>query len=126
VGCAALNRHSSRIHQTSDKIAHGINTMETTAVQKTLVKTLGISAAAVALALFAYGAQAQAPKTDAPKAAAKKAPPKCTTLKDEAACNARDDCTWSPEVKDAKGKVKTKASCKVKPKAPAKADPKKK
>lgn len=101
-------------------------------MRKLLLKTLGISAAAAALAVFGYTAQvhAQAGKKEEPKAAAKKAapPPKCTALKDEAACKARDDCVWSAAVMDAKTKkVKTKAACKVKPKAPAKkADPKKK
>jgi hypothetical protein len=105
--------------------------METTAVHKTLVKTLGISAATVALALFGYAAQAQAPKKEEPKVAAKKPakPPACNKLKDEAACKAREDCTWVAEVMDAKTKkVKTKAACKVKPKpkaAPKKAEPKK-
>ena len=90
-------------------------------MHKTLLKTLGISAATVAVALFGYAAQAQAPK-----APAAKKPPACTTLKDEAACKARDDCTWVSEVVDAKTKkVKTKAACKAKPPA-KKAGPKKK
>ena len=85
-------------------------------MHKTLLKTLGISAATVALALFGYAAQAQAPK----KEPAKKPPPACKTLKDEAACKAREDCTWVSEVVDAKTKkVKTKAYCRAKPKAPA-------
>jgi hypothetical protein len=99
--------------------------LEMTAVRNIVLKTLGISAATVALALFGYAAQAQAPKKEAPKAAAKK-PAACTTLKDEAACKARDDCNWTAEVKDAKGKVKTKAACKAKPKTPAKKEPAKK
>ena len=82
-----------------------------------LVKTLGISAATAALALFAYAAQAQAPK---PKQPAKK-PPACNSLKDEAACKARDDCTWVAETKDKSGKVKRKGYCRAKPKTPAKA-----
>jgi hypothetical protein len=88
---------------------------ETTVVRNTLLKTFGISATAAALALFAYGASAQEKK-----AAPAKKMAACTTLKTDAACTARDDCTWTAEVKDAKGKVKTKASCKAKPKASAK------
>ena len=97
--------------------------METTAVHKTLVKTLGISVATAALALFAYGASAQEKK----EPAAKK-PPACKTIKAQAGCEARAaDCTWVAESKDDKGKVKAKAYCRAKPKEPAKkADPKKK
>ena len=85
--------------------------MEMTAVQKTLVRTLGISVATAALALFAYGASAQ----DAKK------PPACKTIKAQAGCEARtDDCTWVAESKDDKGKVKAKAYCRAKPKAAAK------
>ena len=38
--------------------------METTTVHKTLVKTLGISAAAALFAVFAFGASAQEKKMD--------------------------------------------------------------
>lgn len=95
--------------------------METTAVHKTLVKTLGISVATAALAMFAYGASAQEKKT----APAKK-PAACKTIKGQADCEARTDCSWVAESKDAKGKVKAKAYCRAKPKEPAKkAEPKK-
>jgi hypothetical protein len=99
--------------------------METTAVQKTLVKTLGISAAAALLAMFAYGASAQEKKAEPAKkeAAAKKppAPPACKTIKAQAGCEGRAaDCTWVAESKDDKGKVKAKAYCRAKPKEPAK------
>jgi hypothetical protein len=80
-------------------------------VRNTLLKTLGISATAAALALFAYGASAQEKKPAPPKK-----PAACTSLKTEAACTARDDCTWTAEKKDAKGKVTKKGSCKAKPK----------
>jgi hypothetical protein len=92
--------------------------METTAVQKTLVKTLGISAAAALVAMFAYGASAQEKKMDPPKkeAVAKK-PPACKTIKAQAGCEGRSaDCTWVAESKDDKGKVKAKAYCRAKPK----------
>jgi hypothetical protein len=82
-----------------------------TAVRKTLLRGLGISAAAAAFAVFAYGASAQEKKAPAKKVAA------CTTLKDLTACNAREDCTWVEEKKDKKGKVTAKAACKGKPKA---------
>ena len=103
--------------------------METTAVQKTLVKTLGISAAAALLAMFAYGASAQEKKMDPPKKAeAAKKPPACKTIKAQAGCEGRSaDCSWVAESKDDKGKVKAKAYCRAKPAAPAaKPDPKKK
>ena len=103
--------------------------METTAVHKTLLKTLGISAATVALALFGYAAQAQAPKKEEPKAAAKKPakPPACKTLKTQAACEARDDCRWISASIDEKTKKQKKAAyCQAKPKAPAKKEPAKK
>jgi hypothetical protein len=97
--------------------------METTAVQKTLVKTLGISVATAALALFAYGASAQEKK----KEPAAKKPAACAKLK-EADCKARTDCVFTAAVMDEKTKkVKTKASCKAAPKEPAKKpEPKKK
>jgi hypothetical protein len=102
--------------------------METTAVQKTLVKTLGISAATVALAVFGYTAQAQAPKKEEPKAAAKKAPtpPKCNLLKTQAPCEAREDCRWQSASIDEKTKKQKKAAyCQSKPKAAKKTEPKK-
>ena len=79
-----------------------------------------LMSACLAMALLAAPLAAQ----DKKPAPAKK-PPACTTLKTEAACNARDDCTWVAEVVDAKTKkVKTKASCKTKPKPKAPAKPK--
>jgi len=99
--------------------------METTTVHKTLVKTLGISAAAALFAVFAFGASAQEKKMDPPKKAEvvkkAKAPPACKTLKAQAGCEARAaDCTWVAESKDDKGKVKAKAYCRAKPKEAAK------
>jgi hypothetical protein len=91
----------------------------------TTIRTgLGIAAAAVAVALFAYGAQAQQKAPDkAPKAAAQA---KCNTIKQQAGCDGRADCSWVAESKDAKGKVKAKAYCRAKPKeAPKKEAPKK-
>ena len=110
-------------------------------MRKTLLKTLGISAAAMALAVFGYAAQvnAQAGKKEEPKAAAKKAepakkaPPACNTLKTQATCEARENCAWTAASIDPKTKKQKKAAyCHTKPKAPAakepakKADPKKK
>jgi hypothetical protein len=79
-------------------------------VRKTLLKTLGISLSAAVLAAFAYGASAQEKKAPAKKPAA------CSTIKDLTACNAREDCNWADEKKNAKGKVTAKAQCKAKPK----------
>ena len=93
--------------------------MERTTVQKTLVKTLGISAAAALIAMFAYGASAQDKKAEpAKKEAAAKKPPACKTIKKQADCEGRtDDCSWVGESKDDKGKVKAKAYCRSKPAA---------
>jgi hypothetical protein len=90
--------------------------METTAVHKTLVKSLGLSVATVALALMAYGASAQE------KAAPAKKAPACKTIKQQADCEARaTDCNWVGESKDDKtGKVKARAYCRSKPKEAAK------
>ena len=93
--------------------------METTPVQKTLLKTLGISAGAALIALFAYGASAQEKKAETAKKPP--APAKCSTIKAQAGCEARAaDCNWVAESKDDKGKVKAKAYCRAKPKEPAK------
>ena len=108
-------------------ICHAINN-GVTAVHKTLLKSLGISAAVVALGLLGYTAQAQAPKKEpAPKAAPAKKPPKCNSLKDQAACEAREDCQWVAASIDAKTKKQKKAAyCRAKPKTPAKKAPAKK
>jgi hypothetical protein len=85
-------------------------------VSNTLLKTLGVSVATLALASFAFGVSAQDKK-----APAKKPPPACNSLKAEAACKARDDCVWVSAVMDKAGKkVTRKAYCRAKPKEPAK------
>ena len=100
--------------------------MEIIAVSTILMKGLkglGLSGAALALVLLGGGVQAQAPKADTtPKATTAKKPPACKTLKAQAGCEERSDCSWVGESKDAKGKVKAKAYCRAKPKekAPAK------
>jgi hypothetical protein len=65
---------------------------------------------------MAYGGVSAAEKKKAePK------PPTCNSLKEEAACEAREDCTWVAAVVDSKsGKERRKAYCRAKPKAPAK------
>jgi hypothetical protein len=80
-------------------------------VRTTLLRTLGISLSAAVIAAFAYGASAQEKK-----AAPAKKPAACSTIKDLTACNAREDCSWAEEKKNAKGKVTAKAQCKAKPK----------
>src|SRR5438128_1752014 len=105
--------------------------METTTVHKTLVKTLGISAAAALFAVFAFGASAQEKKMDPPKKAEvvkkEKAPPAAKTATkppspckglDEAACKAKAECQW---IVPKKGKQKP--YCKLKP-TPKKKDSK--
>ena len=99
--------------------------MEINAVSTTLMKGLkglGLSGAALALVLLGNGVQAQAPKAETPKATTAKKPAACKTLKAQAGCEGRSDCSWVGESKDAKGKVKAKAYCRSKPKqkAPAK------
>jgi len=93
--------------------------MEMTAVSTKFVKGFGLSGAALALALIGCGALAQSPpKTDAaPKATTAKKSPACKTVKAQAGCESRDDCSWVGESKDANGKVKAKAYCRTKPKA---------
>jgi hypothetical protein len=57
------------------------------------------------------------PATTAPKATtAAKKQPACKTVKAQAGCEERTDCSWVGESKDAKGKVKAKAYCRTKPK----------
>jgi hypothetical protein len=78
------------------------------------IRMLQLSAAALVLSAFAYGGVSAAEKK---KEAAKK-PPACNSLKDEKACEARDDCTWVAAVTDKKtGKEKRRAYCRAKPKA---------
>ncbi len=79
-----------------------------------VLKALTATAVVVAVSSFAFGVSAQDKKA---KAAPK--PPACKTMKDEKACNARDDCAWTAAAK--KG---GKGKCGVKP-APKKEAPKK-
>jgi hypothetical protein len=75
---------------------------------KTTLGVLGVAAAVVLLAASFGNVSAET----APK------PPACTTLKEESACKAREDCQWVAAVVDSKtGKEKRKAYCR---KAPAK------
>jgi hypothetical protein len=83
-------------------------------VSNSVLKALTATAVVVAVSSFAFGVSAQDKKA---KAAPK--PPACKTMKDEAACTARDDCAWKAAAK--KG---AKGSCGVKP-APKKEAPKK-
>jgi hypothetical protein len=81
------------------------------------MNVLKLSAAALLLSAFAYGGVSAAEK----KKEAAKRPPACNSLKVEADCTAREDCTWVAAVMDKKsGKEKRRAYCRAKPKAPAK------
>jgi hypothetical protein len=72
------------------------------------VGILGLAVVGFALTMLAADVSAQEPKA--------KAPPACNTLKDEAACKARTDCSWVKASVDAKtGKEKRKAYCRRKP-----------
>jgi hypothetical protein len=74
---------------------------------KTSLGILGVAAVVLLAASFGNVSAETAPK-----------PPACTTLKEESACKAREDCQWVAAVVDSKtGKEKRKAYCR---KAPAK------
>ena len=74
---------------------------------KTTLGVLGVAAVVLLAASFGNVSAETAPK-----------PPACTTLKEELACKAREDCQWVAAVVDSKtGKEKRKAYCR---KAPAK------
>jgi hypothetical protein len=74
---------------------------------KTTLGVLGVAAVVLLAASFGNVSAETAPK-----------PPACTTLKEESACKAREDCQWVAAVVDSKtGKEKRKAYCR---KAPAK------
>ena len=74
---------------------------------KTSLGILGVTAVVLLAASFGNVSAETAPK-----------PPACTTLKEESACKAREDCQWVAAVVDSKtGKEKRKAYCR---KAPAK------
>lgn len=72
------------------------------------IRALQLSAVALVASALAFGGDVSA----AEKA---KAPPACRTIKVEADCTPREDCTWRDAVK--KGdKVTRRASCAAKPK----------
>jgi hypothetical protein len=77
-----------------------------------LNRSLAIGAAAIVLAALAYGGVSAEEKKAEPKPAA------CKSMKAEADCTARDDCSWVQASVDKKtGKEKRKAYCRVKPKS---------
>jgi hypothetical protein len=78
----------------------------------TCSRVLRLSAAALILSAFAYGGVASAEKK---KETAMPKPPACRTIKTEADCTPREDCTWRDEVKKG-NKVTRRASCAAKPK----------
>jgi hypothetical protein len=83
-------------------------------MNRILERSLGVSAVAVVLAAFVYGGgvSAEEKKKAEPKPAA------CNSLKEEAACEARQDCTWVKASVDPKtNKEKRKAYCRSKPKS---------
>jgi len=82
-------------------------------------RVLQLSTAALVLSAFAYGSVAVAEKA--------KAPPACRTIKAEAECTPREDCTWrDASVNKKTGKETRRASCAAKPKAKPKAKAKEK
>src|SRR5262245_12854340 len=103
-------RQLSYIEHQRKRIIGTATTMEEIAMTNVLLKGLTVAATAAAIAAFSFGASAQDKKAPAKK------PPACNSLKDEAACKARDDCNWVADSKDAKGKVKRKAYCRSNPK----------
>ncbi len=77
-----------------------------------LNRSLSIGAAAIVLAALAYGGVSAEEKKAEPK------PPACRSVKMEADCTARDDCSWVAASVDTKtGKEKRKAYCRTKPKS---------
>ena len=77
---------------------------------------------AAVIAAMTYGGVSAAEKKKA-----EPRPPACTTMKDEATCEAREDCTWrSASVNPKTGKETRRASCAAKPKAKAKSKAKSK
>jgi hypothetical protein len=75
-------------------------------------KILKLSAAAVVITALSFAGEAFAEKK---KEAAMPKPPACRTIKTEADCTPREDCTWRDAVK--KGdKIVRRASCAAKPK----------
>jgi len=80
-----------------------------------LQKALSATAIALVVAAFAYSGVSSAEE--------KAKPPACKTIKEEAGCTTRDDCTWvkaSIDTKTQKEKRKAYCRAKPKPKTPAK------
>ena len=76
---------------------------------KASLGVLGLSAAVFALTMFTASVSNVSAESAPP-------PPACNTLKEEAACTGRDDCSWVHAVMDKKtGKEKRKAYCRKKP-----------
>ena len=81
-------------------------------MNKLLNRSLQVGAAAIVLAALAFGGVSAEEKKAEPKPAA------CKSMKAEADCTARDDCSWVQASVDNKtGKEKRKAYCRVKPKS---------
>lgn len=76
------------------------------------IRVLQLSAAALVLSAFAYEGNVYAAAEKAEKA---KPPPACRTIKTEAECTPRNDCTWREAVKKGE-KITRRASCAAKPK----------
>jgi hypothetical protein len=90
-------------------------------VEKHRLGFLSVSAIAVVLTALAFGdvSAEEKKKKGEPK------PPTCNSLKEEAGCTAREDCTWVAASIDAKTqKEKRKAYCRSKPKPKPKPKPK--
>ena len=80
-----------------------------------LQRSLEISAVAVVIGALAYGGVSAEESKGTPKPAA------CNSLKDEAACTGRTDCSWIAASVDPKtNKQKRKAYCRSKPKSKTK------
>jgi hypothetical protein len=90
-------------------------------VNTTILKVCTATAVVLALASFT-GTSAQQKK--ATKAPAK--PAACTTIKDEAACKARSDCSWTPATTKLKITIRRARCVAAAPPAAKKAPEKKK
>ena len=89
--------------------------LEESAVNKTLLKGVGVAVGAGCIAAFAYAASAQDKKLMPPEKMPAEKWAACGSLKNEAACKAGKNCSWLAEEKDDKGKVKRNGHCRSNP-----------
>ena len=99
----------------SSSTPRGIQVLEESAVNKLLLKSVGVAASAGCIAAFAHAASAQDKKLMPPEKMPAEKWAACGSLKNEAACKAGKNCNWVAEEKDDKGTAKRKAHCRSNP-----------